>query len=60
MTSSYEAKVTIYNCRINIASCHYLLSTVSENWLWHSFRDVVRRVGYGADVTSVIMCAVRS
>jgi hypothetical protein len=29
-------------------------------WLWHSFRDVVRRVVHVADVASVILCAVRS
>jgi hypothetical protein len=28
--------------------------------LWHSFRDMVRRVADGADAASVIMCAVRS
>lgn len=29
-------------------------------WLWHSFSDLVQRVVDGADVASVIMCAVRS
>jgi hypothetical protein len=36
------------------------VSTSVEIWLWHSFRDAVRRVAHGADVASVIMCAVRS
>jgi transposase InsO family protein len=36
------------------------LSTEPESWLWHSFRDLVRRVGCGVVAASVVMCAVRS
>jgi hypothetical protein len=36
------------------------LSSAAEYWLWHSFRERVRRVGHGWMWASVIMCAVRS
>jgi hypothetical protein len=36
------------------------LSAAREYWLWHSFRDVARRVGRGRDAAFVIMLVVRS